>query len=498
MRVQSVEMRTIDRLRSAALSAGGLLALALLVGRLSGLGREVVLASYFGISTEADVAIILQTLPDMLVNLLMSGGLSAALVPRLRARDGVAAAHLFRISSLWAASVFSGVAVLIAVWPGAMFSVLAPGLPQPEHVVDRYTMTLLACSVPLTALSGTTSAYLNSGDRYFIAGLGTLIFNISIIAMLLISPDGGSLWILALAIFLGAALRLFSQVVVLPKAAWRNAQVSRGLDRGFALAFAAGVGATSLTLLPPAMVRAAASLLGAGNIAAFNYAQKLVELPLGILITTISTIALTKLSGLYAERREALARETLNAGLRLAVSLAIFITLFGMALTEPVVAMVFERGSIDAGDVREISALTRIALLGVPFIAVSSLAASALNAQLRTAEVLRATILSVGALVIFLAPGLIASSETALMGAMVGSQALLSWRLASKAGICFWGPAGFVQRQSIKAIGSALAVAVTFSTIAIYFSAFSAAAGICLGAAGFAASIATVYVIDRE
>lgn len=491
-------MQLSARLRSSALGAGGLLAFALLAGRFSGLSRELILASHFGVSAQADVAVVLLTLPDLLVNLLLSGGLSAALVPRLRALPRDQAAKLFQMASLWGMLVFSMLGLAIAGWPSGVFTIFAPGLSHPVGLIGDHAMVLLALSVPLTALSGVTAAYLNADERFFVAGLGTLIFNLTIIAALLCSPGGGGLFLLASAILAGAALRLFSQLVILPGHAWRIDTGSATVDRRFFHAFFAGIAASSLALLPPALIRAAASLLGTGNIAIINYSQKLVELPLGILITTISTITLTKLSGHYGNGDAEAAKRTLHQSLKLSLVLAILIVVFGEFLAEPIVSLIFHRGAIDSGDAGRIANLMRVILIGVPFIALSSLATAALNAQLRTSEVLRMTLLSLTLLAILAVPGLVLSSDKLLMGAVAGSQAALAWFLARRAGICLWGADGVVDRQSFKAIGCGLVVAIIFAIIACFFAHENVLVAIGLGAAGFASALGTSIIVARH
>lgn len=61
------------RVGTWTIGAGAILGMTLLVGRFSGLLREVQLAAVFGVSSQADAAVILLTLPDLLVNLLLSG-----------------------------------------------------------------------------------------------------------------------------------------------------------------------------------------------------------------------------------------------------------------------------------------------------------------------------------------------------------------------------------------------------------------------------------------
>lgn len=491
-------MRHLARLRSTAFGAGGLLAFALLAGRLSGLIRELTLASYFGVSATADIAVVLLTLPDLLVNLLLSGGLSAALVPRLRALPNDQAGVLFRAACYLAMAVFGSLALLIALWPGLVFALFAPGLQNPVAFIGRPAIILLSLSIPLTALSGITAAYLNSRERFFVAGLGTLIFNLAIIVALIgFSRDNG-LFLLAASILVGATIRLASQSVIVPRHAWQLRTGSSWLDQRFLTAFGAGIAATSLTLVPPAFVRAAGSLLGTGNIATINYAQKLVELPLGILITTISTIALTRLSGQYAQNEHDAARHTLHQALRLSLLLAVLIVLFGEFLAEPVASLLFLRGAINGEDVSQIAALMRVILLGVPFIAISSLAAAALNAQLRTAEVLQATAVSILLLVVLAVPGLIYFSDLLLMGAVVGSQAALAWFLARRAGICLWGADGIVGRHSLTVAGAGLAVAMVFVTGVLFASPENGLVTIILGAISFAAAVGISAVLARR
>ena len=57
-----------------------------LLGRLAGFAREALVASSFGSTAEADVVVLMLTVPDLLINLLVGGGLTATLVPRFTQR----------------------------------------------------------------------------------------------------------------------------------------------------------------------------------------------------------------------------------------------------------------------------------------------------------------------------------------------------------------------------------------------------------------------------
>lgn len=445
------------------LGAGSVLAAMLLLGRISGLFRELELARVFGVSREADVAVVLLTLPDLLVNLLLTGGLSAALVPRFKHLPADAAGALFRQAALSAASAFMLAGAVLYFWPFAVFNLMAPGLQGLSELANGSAVAGVALALPLTALSGVTAAYLNAHGRYLVAGAGTLLFNICVIAGLTWQQHGAAmLGTLGLAIGAGAAVRFVTQLAVLPPPALSSVGLGRTADGAMLKAFAAGVLAAALTLVPPVVVRAAASLLGSGAVASFNYAQKLVELPVGILITTISTVALTKLSGLVAEKREEEAHAELLKDLRLAILLAIFVVLFGLFFTDAVVSLLFGRGRMDPAALSRVGDLTRVALLAVPFVAISSLTIAVLNARLLTSVVFRITAISVLAVPLLIVPGLWLDSDVLLMGATVAFQAILALWLVKKAEVRFGRGGGVLGGNMAGALAMGVTVAVPF------------------------------------
>lgn len=275
-----------------AISAGAVLGGALLAGRLSGLFREIQLASAFGVSVKADVAVILLTLPDLLVNLLMSGGLSAALIPRLRTLPESDAQLLMR-QSFWLVFTFFGmVAIVLGLVPDFFFALLAPGLKS-DSIPVTAAIAMTAVAIPLAAVSGVTSAGLNARQQFFVAGCGTLIFNVAVIFSLVLERFGfaNSLVLLALGIAVGAALRLTSQAISLPRGWLWGPILGSALNMKFIRGFLTTAFTTSIVLLVPVIVRSIASTISPGAISAINYATKLVELPAGVLVTSLATVA---------------------------------------------------------------------------------------------------------------------------------------------------------------------------------------------------------------
>jgi len=170
---------------------------------------------------------------------------------------------------------------------------------------------------------------------------------------------------------------------------WRAAPPAPPIDRTLVRAFGSAALAAALMLLAPILVRAMASTIGPGAIASFNYAQKLMELPVAILITSISTVALSRLSVLHANKMAAAAATAVSRDTQYALLLAVAVTLLGVWFSDSVVHVLFSRGKMDAVALGQVSALTRVALLSVPLIAISSMAVADLNASKKTHLVLK-------------------------------------------------------------------------------------------------------------
>ncbi len=420
------------------LRAGLLLSLALMAGRLAGFARELMLASRLGLSAEADVAIVLLTLPDLLVNLLLSGGLAVALVPALRGMAPSRAAALFGQASLWTGLLFAALGGLLLWAPGLWLSLLAPGSAVPALGLGLWA--LVAVALPLAALSGVSSAALNAGERFFVAGCGTLLFNLCVIAALALAHPGQEVlpW-LCWGIAAGALLRWLSQLLALPGGAtalWQAPRQAGLVDAALLRSFSAGLAAASLLILIPVLLRAAASWLAPGQLAAFNYAIKLVELPLGIVITTLATVAFPRMSEFHARGDREAFDALLSGQLQKAVLLSLVVLLCGLAFGEAVVALLFERGQVSAADAQVIALLTKIALLSLPFVGVATLLSAALNASQRPGTVLRLNLSVLLLLPLLAMPGLLARSGSLLMWALPAVHLGLAWLLAHQLG---WG-----------------------------------------------------------
>lgn len=431
-----------------AIGAATLVGATLLAGRVSGLFREIQLAAAFGVSVSADVAVLLLTLPDLLVNLVLSGGLSAALIPRLRALPLQASQALSRQTLIFVSILFGLMAFILVFVPNVWFALLAPGLSA-STMPSTAAVIATAIAIPLAAATGVTSASLNSQQKFLVAGCGTLIFNLIVITALVTGQYSSHdpLLILGIGIATGAALRLLSQCLTLPRAWLLGPITPSAVDSIFIRGFLTTAATASLMLLVPVVVRAFASTVSPGAISAFNYATKLVELPAGVLVTSLATVALVRLSSHYASGDRLAAKKNLHNGLKRALTNAVGAGVLIAYFAGPLVELALGRGAMDSTAVARVVSLTQLLMVGLPFLALSSMAMADLNAKEQPWVIFKITLVCLIALPVLALPGILYQSETLLIASIVGFQVIQSLWLAINSGLFSKNLVGWIDKK---------------------------------------------------
>lgn len=268
-----------------------------------GFGREATLAATFGVSQTADIAVFLIGLPDFLVNVLGSGGFTALLVVAFRQSRDQAVRLLAQASLLILASV-GALALLLILFADALVSLLAPGFSDAAREIAVVTLPLVLLSAPVAAATGATIGYLQANDRFFIAAMGTAVINAVLILALLTAPSESPLTWLAAAVFAGAMARWLVQLVAIGRPVIRGFALRPWLVEGKLMAgFARAAVTEAVVFFYPFALRALATLYGVGTLASVSYATKLVQLPLGVVVMTLTIILLPRLAASAASHK---------------------------------------------------------------------------------------------------------------------------------------------------------------------------------------------------
>ncbi len=371
--------------------------LGLLFGRLTGFAREIVLAARFGAGAEADIAILMLTLPDMLVGLLVGGALSVALIPAFkRYGTGYRSYCLFAKSSVLVAIVFTAVVVLLSLFIEPLIGLVAPGFSAQQMARSVPLLGVVLWLIPLTVLAGVSTAFLQSAGRFGVSAFNTFSFN-SVVLMGLgysIATDG-SLQDLALFILAGGVLRWVVQLLALPRIRLsRRCLGWRLLDRELMLRFVHAMTAGGLLLLMPVVARAMASLHGEGGLSLFSYAMKLVEFPLSLGVMVLSAGIFPLFAHCFA-RREEPCDEMVATGIQLVLLITVSMMLPLGWFARDIATLVFGYGAMENEQVMTIGNLMGLGVIGLPLQGLATLLTATYNAARDTAYILRLNIITV-------------------------------------------------------------------------------------------------------
>jgi putative peptidoglycan lipid II flippase len=333
-----------------------------LASRLLGFARDSVLAALLGAGAVADAFLAAFQLVNVARRLLTEGGLNAALVPAwLRVRDSggteAAAAFAGRVLGTIACLLIALTALLALAMPLVM-SVLAPGFAGRETLQlatdnARLMLPYLAFAGPVTVMM----ALLNAQGRFALTAFSPLLFNIALIAvmavLLVTRPDAAhAAQVIAATVGIAGLLQL--SVLVLRRGEALAAPLRVSFDkeiRGFLGKAAPGMMASSA----PQLLMVAGAIIASSSPSAVSwlyFANRLVELPLGIVGVAMGTVLIPELTRAVRNADRASVAHAESRGLELAVGLALPATLGLIVLSEPIVRLLFEHGAFTAADAK--------------------------------------------------------------------------------------------------------------------------------------------------
>jgi len=374
-----------------------------LLSRVLGFVRDILTAALLGAGPVADAFFVAQRLPNLFRSLFAEGAFSAAFVPLfagMMAAEGKAAARAFAEDAL---AVLLA-ALLIFVLLGEIFMpwvmrLIAPGFSQdPEKfalavALARITFPYLLF-IALVALQG---GVLNSVDRFAAAAATPTLLNLFLIAALLMMRrfgwhDGRALaWAITAAGLAQFLWLMFScaragLALGLP---WPRltSEVRRTL--GIMGPGAVGAGVTQVNLL---ISTALASFLPGGSVSYLYYADRLNQLPLGVVGIAVGTAILPPLSRQLRLGELGAAVPTKNRGLELALLLTLPAAVALAVLAQPILSVLFQRGAFSPADTAATAAALAAYAAGLPAFVLVKVLAPAFFARHDTATPVKVAI----------------------------------------------------------------------------------------------------------
>lgn len=326
-----------------------------MVSRVLGFIRDLLTADILGAGPMADAFFVAFKLPNFLRRLFAEGAFSVTFVPLFAKRahaDGVASAAKFaEEAQAMLLAVLIPLTIALLLFMPLVMDVLAPGFVRGS---GQYNLAVELCRITfpyltlisITALQG---GVLNALDRYGPFATAPILFNLALIGGLLLTPFFPSA---AHALSWGEFAAGVVQVVWMMGSCrragiWLKLRVPRltpEVKRLFVLMVPAaiGAGAVQINIFIDTMI---GSLLPAGSISHLYYAERLYQLPLGVIGVAVGTALLPALARhVRADDRPGAKRleaRAIEASLLLSLPAAIALMVAGV----PIMTALFARGA---------------------------------------------------------------------------------------------------------------------------------------------------------
>ena len=332
-----------------------------MISRVLGFVRDTIVARMFGAGMATDAFFVAFKLPNLLRRIFAEGAFSQAFVPILaeyKTQQGEEATRTFiaYISGLLTLvlALVTVLGILAAPW---VIWITAPGFADTSEKFDL-TTALLRVTFPyilLISLASLAGAILNTWNRFSVPAFVPTLLNVSMIVFSLFLTPYFDPPVMALgwAVLAGGLAQLLYQLphlkkigmLVLPRLNLRDTGVWRVLKQmGPAIL---GVSVSQISLIINTIF---ASFLAAGSVSWMYYADRLMELPSGVLGVALGTILLPSLAKTYASDDRHEYSRLMDWGLRLCFLLVLPCALALALIAEPLTVSLFQYGKFSAND----------------------------------------------------------------------------------------------------------------------------------------------------
>jgi putative peptidoglycan lipid II flippase len=354
------------------------------LSRVLGLVREVVAASYFGVSGAMSAFTIAFQVPNLMRALFADSALQGAFVPVFtELLERGERKEAFRVAStlfLLISMILGALTILFIVAARPIMSVFAPGFDD-NPVLGDLTVSLSRLLFPivlLLALSGVVVGMLNSFEHFSVPALAPVAWNLVIIGALVgLTPVlSHDIYAYAYGVLAGTAVQFALPLPWLRgrggrfslQVDWRNPHVWRVLKLMLPVTIALGL--INLSLLINSLF---GTLVQDEAPAAIDKAFRIYQLPQGLFSISIATILFPTLARLAARGARDDLRRTMGNGVRQICLLLIPSAALMAVLSEPITRLVYQRGEFGTGATDLVSTAMVWWSISLPFQGVSLL-----------------------------------------------------------------------------------------------------------------------------
>ncbi|WP_416885823.1 murein biosynthesis integral membrane protein MurJ [Marinospirillum sp.] len=364
-------------IKQRSLLGSGLIVSAMtMISRVLGLIRDIVMATLLGAGGAADAFFVAFKIPNFLRRLFAEGAFNQAFIPVLAEyAQQKTKAEIQRLINAVAGCLglaLVGITSLALLAAPLLVWLFAPGFAQ-DPIKQALTVDLLRITFPyllLISLTAFAGSILNTWGRFAIPAITPVLLNLSLIgsALFLTPLVGEAAEALAWGVLIAGMIQLAFQLPFLaqlglfpfPRPQWRHEGVRRILRLMAPALF--GVSVSQINLLLDTLL---ASFLTDGSVGWLYYADRLVELPLGVFGIAIATVILPSLSRQHASADREQFSCLLDWAVRMVLLIGLPAALALVYLAEPLLISLFQYGAMTAEDTTQSARALQAYALGL-------------------------------------------------------------------------------------------------------------------------------------
>ncbi|MDD3591932.1 MAG: murein biosynthesis integral membrane protein MurJ [Sulfurovum sp.] len=351
----------------------------ILFSRITGLGRDVLMASALGASVWSDMFFVAFKLPNLFRRIFAEGAFTQAFMPSFVAsrQKGVFATAIF-LRFLLFLGAFS---LLVTLFPEPITKALAwgweweqIGLTAPLTAINFWYLDLIFIVSFLATL-------LQYKEHFATTAMSTALLNIAMIAALLLyMKEDPSIvaYALSIAVVAGGILQVAAHLIAVKQfnlqriliGGWkyRNQKNVEEEKKHFNKLFLPSIWGNSTPQISAFVDTILATFLISGSVSYLFYANRVFQLPLAVIAIATATALFPAISKAIKNHQETKAYENLDKAFWLLAFLLTFSTLGGILLAEPIVWLLFERGKFTQLQTLETVSVLQMYMIGLlPF-----------------------------------------------------------------------------------------------------------------------------------
>ncbi len=349
-----------------------------LVSRVTGFLRDAVMAAVMGAGPITDAFVVAMRLPNHFRAIFAEGAFNAAFVPsysRLLETKGKSSAQIFA-DRIFVLTFLVQAVILVFALLGMSWIVWALTMGFPDDVdrsrfdlavtLSRITFPYLLFMTLVTILSGV----LNAHERFAAAAAAPILLNLSLVVALgcaFLFPTAGhaAAWGFLLAGVLELALVWWAAARAGLSPAWIRPRLDTDMKSFFKALGPAVIGSAGVQIAMFADTFIAA-LLPTGALSSLYYADRLYQLPIGVIGIAAGTVLLPEMSRRIAAGDVSAAHAAQNRTIGLTVALTTPFLVAFVVIPDLVISALFQRGAFDASAAKASGLVLAAYSIGLP------------------------------------------------------------------------------------------------------------------------------------